>query len=163
MALNLRHRVHRHVDHDQQAGAPQIERNLERRDQIFRQQTDDGQIGRANHGDTGQHVIEIGLGVLARPDAGDEPAIALQIVRRLFRVEHDRRVEEREEDDARTIEQHVHRAAVLQILVEADDEVAPAALTGHALPRELRDGQRHQQQRRSEDRRDHAGGVDLQR
>src|SRR3546814_5940671 len=45
---------------------------------------------------------------------------------------------------------------------DRDHRVAPAAFAARILSRELSDGQRHQQQRRGEDRRNHAGRVDLQ-
>src|SRR5688500_2783813 len=45
MALDLGHRVHRHVDDDEQAGAAKIERNAGAGDQEFRYQADQGQIG----------------------------------------------------------------------------------------------------------------------
>ena len=100
VALDLGHRVHRHVDDDQQAGAAEIEGDARPRDQKFGHEADQGEIGGADHGDPGQHIIEIFLGALARADAGDEAAIALEIVGRLLGIEDDRGVEEAEEDDA---------------------------------------------------------------
>src|SRR3712207_8432923 len=58
---------------------------------------------------------------------------------------------------------HVQRRTVLQPLREADDEVAPGAGAFLLVAGELRHRQRHQQQGRREDRRNHAGSVDLQR
>src|SRR5690242_15462986 len=80
MALDLRHRVHCHVDDDDQAGAAQIKGDRQRRDEIFGHQANQGQIGRADHGDAGQHVIEIDLGILARPDTRNEPAVPLEVL-----------------------------------------------------------------------------------
>src|SRR3546814_17319923 len=40
VALDLRYRIHRHVDHDQQAGASEIEGDRQRRDQILGHQAD---------------------------------------------------------------------------------------------------------------------------
>src|SRR5690606_1202531 len=80
VALDLGDRVHRDVDDDEQAGAAQVEGNAHPRDQEFRYEADRGQVGRADHGDPRQYVIEIFLGALARPDAGDEAAIFLQIL-----------------------------------------------------------------------------------
>src|SRR3569623_1961533 len=76
MRLNLSHRVHRHDDDAQQAGAAEVERNLERGDMICGHQSDECEVRRADYGDASQHVIEIHLGVLAWADARDEPAIA---------------------------------------------------------------------------------------
>src|SRR5438309_4921696 len=68
VALDLGHRIHRHVDDDQQAGAAEAERQAHLGDRIFRQQADDGEVGGAEHGAAGQHVIEILLGALAGSD-----------------------------------------------------------------------------------------------
>ena len=48
-------------------------------------------------------------------DARDEAAVLLQVVGRLRRVEDDRRVEEREEDDESRVEKHVGGPAVAEI------------------------------------------------
>src|ERR1044072_3839023 len=69
VALDLGHGVHRHVDHDQQAGSAQIEGNARPRDQELGDQADDRKISRADHRDAGEDIVEIILGVLARPDA----------------------------------------------------------------------------------------------
>jgi hypothetical protein len=99
VALHLRHRIHGHADDDQQRRAAEIERHLGVGNQHFREQADDRQIAGADHGDARQHVVDVFGGALARPDAGDEAAVLLQIVRGLGRVEHDRRIEESEEHD----------------------------------------------------------------
>src|SRR3546814_13227760 len=56
------------------------------------------------------------------PDARNEAAVTLQILRRLLGVEDHSGVEEGEEDDARAIERHIEQRAVLEILVERDDK-----------------------------------------
>src|SRR3954468_10919631 len=68
VALDLGHRVHRHVDDDQQAGAAEAEAEAELGDRIFGDEADDGEVSGADHGHAGQHVIEIFLGPLARAD-----------------------------------------------------------------------------------------------
>src|SRR5438270_5611640 len=78
VALNLADRVHRHVDDDQQAGPAETqvgEAGLGR-NQIGNQ-ADQYKIGRADHGDAVEQIIEIGLGRLAWTDPGDEAAVAL--------------------------------------------------------------------------------------
>src|SRR3546814_5007211 len=85
------------------------------RDEIFGHDADHRQIGGADHGDARQHEIEIGGGVLARADAGDEAVLALQILGGFLGIEDDRDIEEAEEDDARGIEAHVERLAVREI------------------------------------------------
>jgi hypothetical protein len=67
--------------------------------QEFGYQADDGEIDRADHRDARQHVVDVFRRALARADAGNEAAMLLQVVGRLRRIEHDRRVEEGEEDD----------------------------------------------------------------
>src|SRR3546814_15153818 len=80
----------------QQAGAAKLERQARLRDEVFGDQTDRRQIGRTEHGDAGQHEIEIGGGILARADAGDEAVLLLEIVGGFFGIEDDRDVEEAE-------------------------------------------------------------------
>ena len=88
--------------------------------------------------------------------------MALQILGRLFRIELHRGVEEAEEGDAGAVEDQIERRAMLEQGRHGDQPVARSL--GRSLRAgHLQDGQRHQQQRRGEDRRDHAGGVDLQR
>ena len=105
MAVDLRHRVHRHAT---RRSAARCRRNRtaarHRRPGVSGKQADDGQIGRADHRDAGQHVVDVVGRALARTDAGNEAAMLLQIVGRLRRVEDDRRVEEGEEDDQRGVE-----------------------------------------------------------
>src|SRR5690606_16420329 len=109
MRLDLADRVDRHVDHDQQAGATEKQRNTGLRDHVLGQHADQRQVGGADHGDAGQHVVEVFGGALARADAGNEAAVLLQVLSGLLGVEHHRGVEEREEDDADRIERHVQR------------------------------------------------------
>ena len=99
--LDLRHRVHGHRDDDQDRGAAEIERPPRSCDQQFRQQADGGDVGRADHRQAGQHVVEVFRRPLAGTDARQEAAVLAQVLRRLFRVEDDRGVEEAEEDDQR--------------------------------------------------------------
>ena len=113
--LDLRDRVHRHGDDDQQAGATEIEGNRKPGDQDLRQDADDRKVSRADHRQPGQHAVEILGGVTARPDAGDKAAVLLEVVRRLRRVEHDRRIEEGEEDDQADVKEQIERLAVSEI------------------------------------------------
>src|SRR4051794_37786454 len=79
MALDLGHGIDRNIDDDQQASPTKVEGNSRPGDGKFRHQTDEGQVGGTDHGDPGQDIIEIILGILARTDARNEAAIALQI------------------------------------------------------------------------------------
>ena len=101
----------------------------------------------------GEHAVEVLRGRRAGPDAGDVAAVLAEVVRLLDRVELDRRVEVREEDDQRRLGQQVGEVAGLEVVV-------------HELLRArevLRDRGREREQRGREDDRDHAGHVDAQR
>src|SRR3546814_20305189 len=87
VALDLADRVDRDVDDDQEAGAAKLERKARLRDEIFGDQTDRRQIGRTEHGDARQYEIEIGGGVLARADAGNEAVMLFEIVGGFFGIE----------------------------------------------------------------------------
>jgi len=100
MRLDLANRIHGDIHHNQQACPAKEQWNAGLRNHILRNDADDGQIDGANHGNAGQHIIEIIRRALTGANAGDETAILLKVIRRLLWVEHNRRVEESEEDDA---------------------------------------------------------------
>src|SRR6201993_3564913 len=104
VALDLRHRVHGHADHDQERGAAEIKRYRRVRDQDLGQQANEGEAGPADDGDAGEHIVDVLRRALARPNARDEAAVLLQVVRGFRRVEHDRRIEKGEEDNEPDIE-----------------------------------------------------------
>src|SRR5688500_14558892 len=124
MALDLRHRVHGDVDDDQQAGPAEVEGHARLAEEELGDQADQHQISRASDGQPGDQIVEISLGRLARADAGDEAAVALQILGGLLAVELHRRVEEAEEGDAEPIEAQVQRRTVLQESADGDQPVA---------------------------------------
>ena len=157
IALDLRHRIHGHADHDQQRRTAEVERHRGVGDQNLRNETHDRQIAGAQDGDAGQHIVDVFGGALARPDAGDKAAVLLEVVRRLGRVEHDRRIEEGEEHDQPDVEKEKQRAAMTEL---RDDDVEPLRTLAGV---EVGDRGRQQQQRRREDRRDDARGVELER
>src|SRR5260221_2789970 len=90
--------------------------------------------------------------------AGNETAIFAQIVRGFDGVEDDRRVEEAEEHDEGDVEQHIERSAMREIGGDLGENASPAA--GRIEAGERR---RQQEERGSEDRRNEAGGIELQR
>src|SRR5690606_41948183 len=63
-----------------------------------------------NHSYAGEHVVEVFGGPLARADTRDEAAVLLQVLSSFLRIEDDRGIEEREEDDPDRIKRHVHRS-----------------------------------------------------
>lgn len=154
--MNLRC-VHRDGDHDEQAGAAKIKRNRVLGYQDFGEETNRHKVGGADDRQPCQHIVDVIGGVLARTDAGDEAAILTQVVGRLRRVEDDGGVEEAEEHDQRGVQQHIERRAVRDV---ARHRLQP--LRSFAAGEADR-GQRQQQQRRGEDRRNDAGRVHLQR
>ncbi len=146
MRLDLADRIDRDVHDDQQAGSAQEQRNARLRDAPFRQDAHKGQVDRADHGNARQHVIEIIGGALARTDARNEAALLLQVLGRILRIENDGSVEEAEEDDARRIQAHIERLAMLEILVERLDHRVGGGIGGDRIARELADRERQQQQ-----------------
>ena len=103
--MDLRDRVHRDADDDQQRGAAEIEREPAYGNQDFGQDADRGQIERADDRDARQDVVDVFGGLLARTDAGKEAAILAKIVRGLLRIDDDGRVEEGEENDQQRIDE----------------------------------------------------------
>src|SRR3990172_5104343 len=96
--LHLADGVQRHADDDQEARAPEEERDVEGPDQEVRQDRDQGQEDGARQRDPRERPVdELGL-LLPRPPPRDEPAVLLHVVRQVARVEDDGRVEVREQD-----------------------------------------------------------------
>ena len=69
--------------------------------QDLRQNRDERQIDGAGQREPRQNRVDVLRGPLARPDAGNEPAVLPHVLGDVVRIEDDRRVEVREEDDAR--------------------------------------------------------------
>src|SRR5947207_5050287 len=120
MALDLAHRVHGHIDDDQQAGAAEteVQSRLGRKD--VRDQADEHEVGGADDRNAIEEIIEIFLGRLAWANAGNEAAVALQIVRGFLAVELHRGVEKAEEGDADAIEQLISGRAMLKERADGD-------------------------------------------
>lgn len=152
--MNLRHRIHGYADHDQQTGSSKIKRHLVSRNQKFRKQTDKNQIQRAHRSYARQHVIEVIRRVLARTNARNKAAVFAQHLRIFLGIKYDRSVKEAKECDQKPVENHVDRLAVLQVTRHIRPEI-PACRPGEP---DHRQGQ--QQQRRSENRRYHARGIE---
>jgi len=96
--LDLLDRVHRDPHDDQEPGPAEIERDVEAGDEDAGQDADDGDVDRAAQRDPRQDLVDVLRRLLPRADARDEGATLLQVLRRLARVEHQRRVEEAKED-----------------------------------------------------------------
>ncbi len=98
----------------------------------------------------------------ARPDARQERARLLQVVGGVFRVVHQRRVEEAEEYDHRRVQQYVDRLARTEVGTNRLQRALHRVGLGR-LAEKLRDRRREHQDARGKDRRNDAGHVDLER
>src|SRR5438477_4466839 len=179
LRLDLLDRVHRHANHDQQRrsaeveleahsfGEPDRQMRVEPRahperkmvhvhagDQDLRQDADGGEIDRADERDARQHAVDVVGGLPARADAWDEAAVFAHVIGRVDRIEDDRRVEVTEEDDADDLQHVVERLADADLIA---DGLHPRRLDHGG------DGLRDDQDRRREDDRDDARGVDAER
>src|SRR5207245_11287560 len=71
-------------------------------------------IQAADQGDASKNLIDVIGSAAARADAGNESAVFAHVVGHFVRVENNRNVKIRREDDANTIEECVKRLAVGQ-------------------------------------------------
>src|SRR5207237_2817371 len=91
----------------------------------LRHECDEGEVERADRGQTRQYRVQELRRVPARSYAGDEAAVLAKVVGRLFDVEDDRDVEEGEQDDERQVYQLVVGVAAVEPLEEVVQLVAP--------------------------------------
>src|SRR5205814_136218 len=98
VGLHLRHEVHRHHNDDEKGSAAEIERHVPPQDQELGQQANQGYVDGASQSQSQEDLLEILRRLLAGPDAGNEGARLLQIVRRLLRIVLERRIEKTEEN-----------------------------------------------------------------
>src|ERR1035437_2163962 len=158
LTVDLLHRLQRDTDGDQQRGSPKGELTdvPQGEDQQWCD-SDRGEKQRTGQGDAVQHLREIPLGRRSRTDPGDESSLFADDVGLLLRVERDRGVEVREEDD----QQRVH-ADVVPTLAR-DEVVVDPLLNPSGAGAERRGDQRWEgQDRTGEDHWDHAGLIDLE-
>src|ERR1700733_7492155 len=99
LRLELLHRVERHPDHDQDRGTAEEEVGGGLADEDRRQGGDRGQEQGAREGQPRQDAIEELSRRSAWPHPWDEPAVLLEVVGLVDRVEGDRGVEVGEKDD----------------------------------------------------------------
>ena len=111
LRLHLAHRVERDADDDQHRGAAERAdgrlREAELLDEDRRQHRDDREEQRAGQRQARQHAVEVLRGRRARADAGDVAAVLAQVVGLVDRVELDRGVEVREDDDQQRLDAEV--------------------------------------------------------
>ena len=94
-----------------------------------RQRRDKSQVDRARKGEAGDHPVEEDRRRPARANAGDEPAVLLEVLRLVNRVELDRRVEVGEEADQQRL-QRMKKYEFGSIQPATFEEVAVVAATG---------------------------------
>src|SRR5207237_10329410 len=87
-------------------------RHLEAGKPKLRQDGDHRQVNGPYQRDARQNRVDVLRSALARPDAWNEPSVLTHVLRDVIRVEDDRRVEIREKDDPRHVEQVVQRHSV---------------------------------------------------
>src|SRR5580693_2863307 len=178
LCFNLRHRIHRHADHDQQRRAAEIKRyaqtvghpggqalekcsdrsvqviEMDSRDHPFWNEGNDDQIQSAYQSDPGQDLIDVVGGSLTRPNARNKPAILPHVVGNLVGVEDDRHIEVREENNAHRIKKRVERLAPAQPV----DQISKVPIVAQAISH----GLRHGQNGRGKNHRHHTARVDSQ-
>ncbi len=154
MRLDLRDRVHRDADQNQQRRAAEVKlithtgrnpwktrrgadkrvellanqrqsRDLEPAQHELRHECHEGEVNGANGGQTRQNRIEIFGSSAAGTNTGHEPTVLAQVVSHFFDVEDDRNVEEGKEDDQRQEDQLVIRIARMEELKTAPDRRPP--------------------------------------
>src|SRR5690606_23238269 len=170
LRFKLAHGVDDHTNDDDQTGAGQHQRRItgntahrfvgeqQAVDEVdhARRDGDDAQEKRANQRDAPGHAQNIILRALAGADAGDEAAVALQVLGQILVRDHHVRIEERETNNQQEESQPV--AKPLLLAEGLRDRVAQRPL------REQADDQsREGDDRLRENERDHADRVDLQR
>ena len=111
MRLHLADGIQGHADHDEQAGAAEVERRVEPADEEVREHRDQGEEDRPRQRDPGERPVDVLRRLLAGPHAGDEPPVLLHVVGEVHRVEDDGGVEVREEDDEGAVHHRVGEVA----------------------------------------------------
>src|SRR6476469_383054 len=163
LRLDLLDRLEAHTDDDEDRGATEREVlvGAHEDESHERDERDDGEVEGTRHGDSGQDVVEVLGRGSPGPDTRDESAVLLHVVRDLGRVERDRDVEEREEEDEGDVRRHVDRVVTLDEVL-LDPRHPPGVVTVRVRV-ELRDEARKGEQRAGEDDGDDTGHVDLER
>src|SRR4051812_35315741 len=150
--LHLRQGVQRNTDDDQQRGATERERYVDRARNDDRQERDQREEDRAREGDPADDLVDVLRRLRARLHPRDEPALLLQILRQIDRVEDDRRVEVGEEQDEQRLRRDVPEAARREDVGDPARELV--------LREELRERAGHDDDRLGEDDRHHPRRVD---
>ena len=95
--LNLIHEIHGHDDDDQQRSSTEVKRYVPLKNKKFRNQTDDRNVQGTNQRQAHQDFVDITRRLLTWPNPRHKRVALLQVIRSLFRVEHQRGVKEAKE------------------------------------------------------------------
>src|SRR5271166_6010482 len=107
LRLELLHRFQRHADHDQDRGAAEVELLMGAREQDRRECRDSGEEQGAREGEAGEDPVQEFGRRPSRAHARDEPAVLLQVVGLIDRVERDGGVEVGEDEDEDRLPEYV--------------------------------------------------------
>lgn len=102
--FDLLDRLKHDTDNDDQAGSSKGDRGIEETSENERKDADHGQADRTNENNVIENPVQVLAGGSAGTDTRDKSAALLQIVRDLDRIESDRCVEIRKEDQKDNIE-----------------------------------------------------------
>src|SRR5207237_8955977 len=143
---------------EQHRGAEELRRHAFPGNQDTRDEAHDDQVQRADQREPHRDLFQVLRRLITGTVAGDERAALLQILGGLLRVVLQRRIEEAEKYDRRRVQYLVHRLA----RGKRRRQVAqPDRVLTRAKP--LRQRRRKENDRRRENRRNHAGHVELER
>src|SRR5208282_5371341 len=91
--VQLRHEIHHHHHYDEERSATEAERHAVPGNEDLGDQTHRGDVQRPPQRQPRQHLVDVLGGLLSRADAAHEGAGLLEVLRRVARVEHQRRIE----------------------------------------------------------------------
>src|SRR5690606_35015141 len=153
MRFDLIDRFERDADANHQAGASKLEGHPEGLRDDSWDDTDDGHVDRSANSQPSHHRVKELSCLTPRADPWNVRLLLLEILRDIHRLKSDRRVEKAEEDDQEGKNGVKHPITTIENAAEGLHP--PDVHVGQS-------GGKHQQ-RRSKDRGDHAGHVDLER
>ena len=109
MRLHLGHKIHDNYNYDQQGCTTQLESDVELHDQCLWQEADRGHVECAHQRETRQNRVNMFRGLISWSETRNKSTRPLQVISHFFRVEHDRRVPETEEDNTHREQNNIER------------------------------------------------------
>ncbi len=111
MRFNLLNRIQGHTDHDQQGGAPEVERDVEFSVENSRENTDGRDVNRPSEGNSSEHLIDVLSGLLSGANARDIASEFFHVFGDIIRVERNSRIKIAEEDNESHVEKIIEESA----------------------------------------------------